>query len=794
MVFNPPFGQSNRLTMRSLIALVVLGFSSCSQEVSEPTPRRQNYQEPPEQVVKLAAEADARDGSLWSNEIDAGRHEAVIVDLWDRVRAAPDAYAVLRDFPFQAIHVGQLGPREELENGVFRTRLEPESDEKSLDRKKWSELLLFLQGRGFVLAQSEWHHASFVPAKDGRPASSEVVFEAHWIQPRAPIHMLVVEGTLRIVWKSEPPKSSVAKPEILSIHTESLALVEREGQLGFARVFHGKPPQQSTGEFEYAPVIVNDLDGDGLPEIVLGATNTVMWNRGGFRFESQRLLANQVTLRNSGTIADFDGDGLVDLLGVKPDGAAVLVSGDKTGRFRGEHRRPWDVLTRRASAMTCGDVDSDGDLDVWLSQYQPPYVQGQMPTPFYDANDGQPSYLFINDGRGNFTDGTEAAGLSAKRHRRTYSNSFVDLDEDGDLDLLVVSDFSGLDIHANDGEGNFVEATSDFVDEHHAFGMSHTFGDFDRDGKLDFYMAGMSSTTARRLDQLGLARADFPEYTKRRAPMTFGNRLYQRRGARYVQTSLNNHAARTGWTWGCAAADFDNDGDDDLYVANGHISGESATDYCTRYWCHDIYTGNSRANRDIAQLLSDKFRPDRLRGLGRGRISWNGYEKNRLLMNLGGRDFVDVGFLMGTGFEDDCRSVVAADLDGDGKQDLVVVATHWQPGKELTPKQQLYLLRNLLPARERASWLGVHLGQSEKGASPVGARVVIEGPFGERTRTYMTGDSFYAQHPATAHFGLPDGERVRRIRVRWTDGDETTLENPAPEKYHRLGVFRSRKS
>ena len=789
MVFNLPFGQSIRLTTRSFIALVVLVFSSCSQEAADLVSDGEKKVESLEQAAKLAAEADARDGSLWSTEIDAGRHEAAIVALWDQLRTAQDAFLVLRDFPFQAIHVGQWGQREELENGVQLTRLAPGSPEKVLDRKKWSALLLLLQGRGFVLAQSEWHHASFVPAKDGRPPSSEVVFESHWIKPQPPIHMLVLKGTLRIVWKSAPARNAEAKPEILSIHAESLTLVEREGQLGFARVFHGKPPQQSTGGFEYAPVIVYDLDGDGLSEIVLGATNTVMWNRGGFRFESQRLFANQVVLRNSGTIADFDGDGLVDLLGVKPDGAGLFVAGDKTGRFHGEQRRPWDVLANRASAMTCGDIDADGDLDVWLSQYQPPYVHGQMPTPFYDANDGQPSYLFINDGGGNFTDGTEAAGLSAKRHRRTYSNSFVDLDEDGDLDLLVVSDFSGLDIHTNDGEGNFVEATPDFVDERHAFGMSHTFGDFDRDGKLDFYMAGMSSTTARRLEGLGLARDDYPEYTKRRAPMTFGNRLYQRRATRYVQTSLNRNVARAGWTWGCTAADFDNDGDDDLYVANGHISGKSATDYCTRYWCHDIYTGNSQENADISQLLSDKFRPQHLRGLGTGRISWNGYEKNRLLMNLGGRDFVDVGFLMGTGFEDDCRSVVAADLDGDGRQDLVVVATHWQSGKELTPKQQLYLLRNLLPARERASWLGVHLGQSEKGASPVGARVVIEGTFGDRTRTYMTGDSFYAQHPATAHFGLPDGQRVRRIRVRWTDGDETTLENPAPDKYHRLGIF-----
>ena len=350
----------------------------------------------------------------------------------------------------------------------------------------------------------------------------------------------------------------------------------------------------------------------------------------------------------------------------------------------------------------------------------------------------------------------------------------------------MVSDFAGLDIHTNDGTGKFTEATTEFVDGRHAFGMSHTFGDFDIDGRPDFYMAGMSSTTARRLERLGLARSDFPDYTEMRLPMTFGNRLYQRRGERFAQTSLNDNAARAGWTWGCAAGDFDNDGDDDLYVANGHISGASATDYCTRYWRHDLYAGSSEEDFGVARWLSDEFRPERMRGLNRGGISWNGFEKNRLFMNLGGRDFIDVGFLMGVGFEDDCRAVVAADFDADGKQDLAVVANQWQPGAEIRPKQSLYLLRNRLPDAGTNGWIGVHLGR----ASAPGCRTTLELSSGAtRTEVYMTGDSFYAQHPATAHFGLRlrDGESVSRIRVRWADGSESVVENPIPGQYHRLG-------
>ena len=100
-------------------------------------------------------------------------------------------------------------------------------------------------------------------------------------------------------------------------------------------------------------------------------------------------------------------------------------------------------------ASTSGDVDGDNDLDVFITQYKSPYIYGQMPTPYYDANDGFPSYLLINDGKGNFKDMTTEYGLHEKRFRRTYSCSFLDIDNDNFLDLITVNDFAGIDIYKN---------------------------------------------------------------------------------------------------------------------------------------------------------------------------------------------------------------------------------------------------------------------------------------------------------------------------------------------------------
>ena len=95
------------------------------------------------------------------------------------------------------------------------------------------------------------------------------------------------------------------------------------------------------------------------------------------------------------------------------------------------------------------------DLDLFIGQWKAPYIGGSMPTPYYNANDGYPDYLLRNEGDGTFVNITNNSGLSKKSNRRTFSASLVDLDFDQDLDLIVVADFSGLDLYINDGKGTF---------------------------------------------------------------------------------------------------------------------------------------------------------------------------------------------------------------------------------------------------------------------------------------------------------------------------------------------------
>jgi hypothetical protein len=304
--------------------------------------------------------------------------------------------------------------------------------------------------------------------------------------------------------------------------------------------------------------------------------------------------------------------------------------------------------------------------------------------------------------------------------------------------------------------------------------MSHTLGDYDLDGRLDFLTVGMSSTTARRLDKLQLGRSEFPEHNAARRHMGYGNRMYLRSERGFHQPAFNDSVARTGWSWGSTTLDFDRDGDQDLYIVNGQTSGKTTRDYCTRFWCHDLYypAGGrpDAAIKEFFQGLAPLFSGNA--------ISWNGYEHNALLMNLNGQDFVNVGFLMDCASELDSRMTVSGDLDLDGKVDLI-----FEHSDVRNSKLNLIFLRNQW--EDNHHWIGVHLVSDRSNPSPIGAKVTVEAVDGRVLLQHnVTGHSVWTQHPNTVHFGLGQAGEVKRITVRWPSGAVSSLDHPPADRYH----------
>ncbi len=772
----------SRFIIWPLISLAIVAAAVYLRHLAEPLvdqhPNR--AREEVARVVKLRAEVKRLDETVWAQEVQAQQYEETFIRLWDDLRRSTDKLATFEKFKVDEVRLGSPVGTEIHRHGILlRTFGGPGRSLNAVERRTW---LATLRQQGFQIVSTEWHHKKFEPAAAGGGAHSTFGMTLYVGQPARQQRFLIT-GDLHIEWHTTVNAEGTFDPRI--IDATGLTMAEREGPPVFKEL-PLPPPLKSPNNLYVKPVLAYDLNRDGLSEIILPWQNTIYWNRGGGKFEAEKLCAFPVTNSpdfeaSSGTaiLADFNGDGIPDLVMADREIKVVLFEGDRQGRFSTPGRLIFDPRPALAgpSVLTAGDVNGDGRLDLWLAQYKNPYEGGQMPTPYYDANDGFPSYLLLNQGNGKFVDATEAAGLSKKRFRRTYSSSLVDLDGDGYLDLLVVSDFSGLDLYRNNGKGQFTDVTDRWVDDRANFGMGHTFGDYNQDGKLDFYVTGMSSTTARRLDAMQLGRNEFPEHQKMRGRMGYGNRMYLANGSgRYWQPAFKDQVARSGWSWGCTTFDLANDGHQSLYIANGHLSSQTSKDYCSSFWTHDIYLGNSQPDRDTSLL----FATIATRPLKSG-LSWNGFEHKVLFLNEGEKGFLSAAFLMDIDFEFDARAVISDDLDGDGHPDLLVVEK--KSRLEGPVVSTLHAYRNQWPAENH--WIGVRLAD-EPNQSPIGAKITVKTPAGPRVAVIVNGDSYRAQHSNTRHFGLGATTGVDAIEVRWPNGKTRTLNHPDIDRYHLI--------
>lgn len=726
----------------------------------------------------LADLRSERDNTVWQKERLAQEYERAIVSLWDRLLheqrkgKAGNPLTVFAALTMDSIRVGSPGAAQELGWGVTTRNLDDAPT--VLGQDEWKELVGTLQAAGYEIEQTEWHHATFDMDQEG-VAKSTIRMAVYGTHPSTS-RRWVLGGNLLVQW--HPRHDAKSLPIAKTIDATELRVYEREGPAPFQELLtidHAQPNTRSGVQ----PISVHDFNGDGLNEIVLAGSNELFWNRGDFKFEKDQFLSHPERGFEVSLLADVTGDGVTDFLYPGINGDLLMYEGDKDGRFtsppKGKARGGGPL--KQPQVVAAGDIDNDGDIDLWIGQYRISYMGGQMPTPYYDANDGYEAYLLINEGGGQFRPATEEAGLTAKRRRRSYGGSFVDLDGDADLDLIVVSDFAGVDVYLNDGRGRFTDVTDTILDERHLFGMSASFSDYNVDGQLDFFVTGMASTTARRLDHMGLGREDRPEIHKMRSIMGYGNRMYLANAAKsFHQPAFIENVARTGWSWGSTSFDFDNDGYPDIFVANGHSSGKSTKDHCSHFWCHDIYDATSQPNREVFNVFQDS-----MKGYFDRSESWDGYQKNQLLANQQGEGFVNIGYLMGVGHEFDGRAVISDDLDNDGRLDLLVVEDQWQDG------QLVHVFRNSLETNH--NWIGLNLIDVVGPDSPLGANVLLTLDNGEtRTACVTVGDSIHAQHASMVHFGLGSNVSVKSLKVRLVSGKEFELKSPAANRYHRLEI------
>ena len=523
---------------------------------------------------------------------------------------------------------------------------------------------------------------------------------------------------------------------------------------------------------------VGDLDGNGWEDVVVGRAggqpNLCLMNRGGQLHEEGALRGLDVLEDTGGmVIADFDGDGARDVVFGR-DADVVALWNDGSGHFTEQTVLRTPGGTARVYSLSAADVDGDGDLDLYDTRYFKGGGYGaQAPTPYHDAMNGANNVfwrnLAVSGDRAqprSFRDDTAAVGLDVDNDRFSLSAVFDDFDGDGDLDLYVANDFGQNNLYAWDGGGFTVSSQQSGLTDK-AAGMGISVADVDLDGFSDVVVSNMYSAAGMRVTRepgFGLELSEeLRDEFKRHAR---GNTLYKGVGdGKFRDVTRMTAAAPSGWAWGGRFVDWDRDGLVDIVVPNGFLSGRHGPDLQSFFWRRVVGTTPMVLDAPPEQLDHYLAGWAAISHLSQfGRQHWNAHERTTAYSNRGDFLFEDVTLATGIGFADDGRALVVADLDRDGRLDLVF-------RNRTSP-----ILRVLQGVHDGGGWVSVTLVGDPQNVDAVGAAVRLKAGGVTRTARITAGDGFLGSSSKTVHFGLGELKAVEGLSVTWPDGSSESFD------------------
>jgi tetratricopeptide (TPR) repeat protein/peroxiredoxin len=513
-------------------------------------------------------------------------------------------------------------------------------------------------------------------------------------------------------------------------------------------------------------VAVGDYDNDGYDDFYVcqsaGLPNRLFRNRGDGTFEDVTARSGVGILDNTACaiFADFDNKGVQDLLVVCGTGPLLYLNqGDGTFRLKRNAfqfaRQPQGTFTHAAVA----DYDGDGRLDVYFCMYM--YYLGldqyHYPVPYYDARNGPPNCLFHNEGNGAFVETTEAAGLNRDNDRYTFACAWGDSNGNGLPDLFVSNDFGTSQLYRNEGDGTFAVASAEAHVEGVGAGMGCSWCDYDNDGHQDIYVPSMWEASGQRVSGQSQFHASAPESIRelyRRHAR--GNALYRNSGNGTFENVGHQAGVEMGrWSWSADFFDFDHDGYSDLYVSNGYISALDRYDLASFFWRQIV----ANSPEDASPTPAYEGGWSAINELMRSDHTWHGYARNVLFVNNHNGTFSEISGPSGLDFMEDARTFVLADIDHDGRLEVIIKNRN---------APQVRILHNIL--QDIGNSISFRLRGTKSNRDSIGACVTVELPGLEQQKFLQAGTGFLAQHSKELFFGLGAHADEIRVTVRWPSG------------------------
>ncbi len=409
------------------------------------------------------------------------------------------------------------------------------------------------------------------------------------------------------------------------------------------------------------------------------------------------------------TVGDYDNDGDLDLY-VTNFGEDQLYQNNGDGSFTDVTKQAGVGNLKWGTSCAFGDVDNDGDLDLYVANYAvyDPKKDIRCEERGVHVYCGPHAYpavhdtLYKNNGDGTFSDVSALFRPPDMLPMHGLGVTFGDYDGDGDSDIYVANDQDPNFLFQNEGKGKFLEVAlisgvcyNDMGKEE--AGMGTDFGDYNNDGKFDLTVSNYQTET---------------------------NTLYHNHDSSFfVDNTIPSGIAEVthGYLgWGIKFFDYDNDGYQDIFVANGHLMD------------------------NISVLEKHVSYPQR----------------NLLFRNLGDGTFANV--MVETGglaLKRVSRGAAIGDYDNDGDLDILVTNCNERPD----------LLQNTVGNQN--NWVQIQVVGEESNRSGIGAKVKVVTGEHVQYREVQSGGSYLSFHDLRVHFGVGKAEQIDLLEIRWTTGE-----------------------